>query len=216
MKRKCNYCKGAIEIDTENIHDVIFYHKLYYHKSCFETMAATKATLKRGKMWQEALDNISEYEMEAKKILGNYIIKDKLNDWLLAHYDIVMVSSRFWQIVADLEQGIYKGKKCRPVTIEMLLSVWKWGQGKLDDIDRSNKVNHRGPQNDEMRLMYDLAIVVGKVPIYLAHKEKQKVAANELARNTSSYDEVDMSKIGQQKKEAKQDISDILNDLYIE
>ena len=99
--------------------------------------------------------------------------------------------------------------------METLLGAWKWGQRKLNEIARNNKTNHKGPQNDEARLVYDLAILVGKVPSYLAYKEKQKAAAIELARNVS-YDEVNMSKIGQQKQENKNDISDIFNDLYIE
>ena len=117
--------------------------------------------------------------------------------------------------MADLERGSYKGKRCRPISMEMLLGVWKWGQRKLDEIAANNRANHKGPQNDEARLVYDLAILVGKVPSYLVYKEKQKSAAIELARNTV-HEEVDISRIGQQKKKVKKDISDIFNDLYIE
>ena len=99
--------------------------------------------------------------------------------------------------------------------MEMLLGVWKWGQRKLDEIAANNRANHKGPADDNARLVYDLAILVGKVPSYLTYKEKQKTTVIELARNTS-YDEVDMSRIGQQKKEVKKDISDIFNDLYVE
>lgn len=216
MVRKCNDCKGAITIDVNDIKDVVYFKKYYYHKSCFEKLATKKSLSKRSSSdWKEALDNLWELETETKKMLKSSIDKDELNDWLLSHYDITVVPSRFWQIVADLEHGIYKRKKCRPVSMETLLGAWKWGQRKLNEIARNNKTNHKGPQNDEARLVYDLAILVGKVPSYLAYKEKQKAAAIELARNVS-YDEVNMSKIGQQKQENKNDISDIFNDLYIE
>ena len=217
ITRKCACCKGEIEIDVHDIKDVIFYNKLYYHANCFEEMAKQKAASKRGKpqMWQEALDRLWELEAETNKMLKSALTKDELNDWLLAHYDVAVVPVRLWQIVADLERGAYKGKRCRPVSMEMLLGVWKWGQRKLDEIAANNRANHKGPADDNARLVYDLAILVGKVPSYLTYKEKQKTTVIELARNTS-YDEVDMSRIGQQKKEVKKDISDIFNDLYVE
>lgn len=217
MVRKCAACPNPIEIDRNHTSNIVFYKKKYYHSKCFCDLA-TKRSQSKTKCtseWKEALDNLWELEAETENMLKSSLTKDELNDWLLSHYDVAVVPSRFWQVAADLERGVYKGKKCKPVLMETLLGAWKWGQRKLDEIARSNKANHKGPQNDEARLVYDLAILVGKVPSYLAYKEKQKVTAIELARNTS-YNEVDMSRIGQQKKEVKNDISDVFNDLYIE
>lgn len=217
MVRKCAACPNPIEIDKEHASNIVYYKKKYYHSKCFCDLATkrSQAKIKSASEWKEALDNLWELETETKKMLESSLTKDDLNDWLLSHYDIAVVPSRFWQIVAELERGVYKGKKCKPVLMETLLGAWQWGQKKLDEIARNNKANHKGPQNDEARLAYDLAILVGKVPSYLAYKEKQKVTAIELARNMS-YNEVDMSRIGQQKKEVKNDISDVFNDLYIE
>ena len=63
--------------------------------------------------------------------------------------------------------------------------------------------------------MYDLAILIGKMPNYLAYKAKQEATARELVQN-ANYQDVDMSRIGQKKQEEKEDISDIFDDIYVE
>ena len=216
-ERKCAECKKMIKIDRDNITGILKFQDKYYHTECFKEMTTHKAASKRGKpeMWQNALDNVVVLETETKKILESSIAKDDLNEWLLKNYDIVAVPTRFWQMVADLERGIYKGKMCRPTSMQTLLGTWKWGQRQLDSIARSNKANHKGPQNDEKRLVYDLAILVQKVPSYLAYKDKEKTAAIEMIRSMSC-DEVDMSKVGQKKQIIKENIADIFNDLYVE
>lgn len=218
ITRKCAKCKKEIEIDKSDICNVIFFNKLYYHESCFETMAAEKSTSKRGKpqMWQEALDNIWELEAETKKMLEHYFAQDELNEWLLDNYDIVEVPKRLFQVIADLGVGKYKGKRCKPVDISVLCDCWKWGQRKLNEIAKYNKSHNKGPADDNARLMYDLAILIGKVPQFLAYREKHKVAKNEMTRAFVSNDDVDMSKIGHGKQEKKKDISDISNDIFVE
>lgn len=217
MVRKCAACPEPIEIDKEHTSNIVFYKKKYYHSKCFCDLATkrSQSKIKTASEWKDALDNLWGLEADTKKILESAWAKDDLNEWLLANYDIAAVPTRFWQMVADLERGVYKGKKCKSISMDTLLGAWKWGQKKLDSIARNNKANHKGPQNDETRLVYDLAILVQKIPSYLAYKEKQKATAIELTRN-ASHNEVDMSRIGQQKKEIKKDISDIFNDLYIE
>lgn len=172
--RKCAKCKGIIEIDKNNICNVLQFQDKYYHYDCFEKMATEKAQSKRGKpqMWQNALDCIWEIETETKKMLEHFCAKDDLNAWLLDNYDIVTVPSYFWQLVADLESGKYKNKKCKPISIKQLFSCWQWGQRHLDKIDVNNKMNHKGPTNDSDRLRYDLAILITKYPLFLKHKAK--------------------------------------------
>lgn len=218
ITRKCSCCKGEIEIDVHDIKDVIFYNKLYYHSSCFEEMAKQKAASKRGKpqMWQEALDRLWELEAETKKMLERYVAQDGLNKWLLENYDIVMVPNRFWQILADLENGKYKGKHCNPVKMETLYGCWKWGQKKLNEINQYNKTNNKGPTNDEARIMYDLAILIGKVPQFLKYKEQRQAAKIEMARGAMSLTDVDMSKVGRGKQVQRRDVSNISDDIFVE
>lgn len=218
ITRKCACCKDEIEINVHDIKDVIFYNKLYYHASCFEEMAKQKAASKRGKpqMWQEALDSLWELEAETKNMLESYIAKDELNTWLLWNYNIIEVPKRFFQIVADLEVGKYKGKRCNPVKASTLCGCWKWGQKKLNEINQYNRANHKGPVDDNARLMYDLAILVSKVPQFLAYEEKQRIAEMDMLRNATLKDDIDMSKIGQGKQIKRRDVSNISDDIFVE
>lgn len=218
ITRKCAKCKAVIEIGVSDIKDVIFFNKLYYHKDCFKSMATEKAASKRGKpqMWQDALGRIEDLESETKKMLERFVVKDELNAWVLENYNITMIPTRFWQVITDLESGKYKGKHCKPVDIRVLCGCWKWGQRKLNEIGQYNTSHNKGPKDDNARLMYDLAILVGKVPNYLACVEKQKAAKNEMTTAIALNDDIDMSKIGQGKQVKRVDISDISDDIFVE
>ena len=216
LVRKCAKCKDDIVIFKNNISNVVQFQNKYYHYDCFENLAAEKATSKRGKpqMWQEALDNIWVLEDETKKMLEQFIAKDELNTWLLNHYDIVTVPSYFWQLVADLERGIYKRKKCKPVKTFDLCECWKWGQRKLNDIAINNKMQHKGPENDTDRLRYDLAILITKYPLFLKHKSKSSVTtlAESLERNQPKIDYGVLEK--NSKNDDENDILDILDEVF--
>ena len=218
ITRKCACCKSEIEIETGNIRGVVFYNKLYYHTACFEEMARKKATSRRGKpeMWQEALDNVWVLEGETKRMLENYIVRDKLNTWILEHYDIVMIPSYFWQLVADLEKGKYRNKRCKPISLPKLYGCWKWGQKNLDQISTGNKMNHRGPENDTDRLRYDLAILVSKYPQYLKYMANMSVI-----ESTASFEEkqpkINYDAISQNNTTTEADdnnIMDLMNEIF--
>jgi hypothetical protein len=217
--RKCGGCSETIEINRNSIADVLYYKNKYYHSQCFCEIAEKRSKTKRSTAveWQTALDNLCELEADTKKMLEIAWVKDDLNEWLLSNYDIAAVPSRFWQIVADLERGIYKGKKCKPVTMETLLGAWKWGQRKLNSINRSNKMKKSGPQSDDARISYDLAILVQKVPIFLDYQEKQKAAEMERQRTLKEVMKIDYSKIASSTKASSnnlQDISSLVDDIF--
>ena len=209
ITRKCAKCKGVIEIDVDDIRDVVYFNKLYYHKDCFKVMAAEKAASKRGKpqMWQDALDSIWGLEAETKKMLEHLVARDELNEWLLRNYDIIDVPTRFWQVVAELGIGKYKGKKCKPLDIKTLCECWKWGQQKLNEVAINNKMSHRGPEDDVDRLRYDLAILITKYPLFVKHKAKMAAiaSANSFEKKQSKID------YGALAKSITEDDSDILN-----
>ena len=206
ITRKCNACKEAIEINRRNVHDVVYYKKFYYHTDCFRKFAEEKSCLKSSKPaeWKDALDNIEVFEKDALNFLGittpdpepELNIKkkkednskretDDLNEYLLSQYNVAAIPSFFWIAVMGLRNGTYKGRRCKKVPVEILLEAWKWGQKKLNDINNRNKMNHRGPMDDVSRISYDFAIIVKKIPDYLAYKAKQEVLREEAnAKNT--------------------------------
>lgn len=215
--RKCAACPDPIEIDRNHTSNVVFYKKKYYHSKCFCDLATkrSQAKIKSASEWKNALDNLWEIEADTKKMLDSVLVKNELNEWLLTNYDIVVVPSRFWQVVADLERGVYKGKKCRPISMEILLGTWKWGQKKLDSIARNNKANHKGPQNDEARLAYDLAILIGHISDYTKYINKIKSAEIERENKRKEEIKVDYNKIKTSSNDnhGLDDINELLDDL---
>ena len=216
ITRKCACCKDTIEIDKRNISNVVCFQGKYYHYDCFEDMASEKAASKRGKpqMWQEALDHIWEIEADTKKMLEQFIAKDELNTWLLNNYDIVTVPSYFWQLVADLEGGMYKRKRCKPVSVGTLCECWKWGQRNLNKIAISNKMNHKGPGDDVDRLRYDLAILISKYPLFLKQQSKklasQAVSSLERQQPKINYSTLEKSNIN----DDENDILDLMDEVF--
>lgn len=216
IHRKCAVCNNSIEIDRHHISNIVFYKKKYYHSICFRDLAIKRSQSKSklASEWRDAIDNLWKLEMDARKMLEHRFYSDELNEWLLNHYDISIVPGAFWQVIAGLENGMYKGKRCRPISIDTLLECWKWGQKKLDEIKQYNKVNHKGPDNDNARLMYDLAILIGKMPNYLAYKAKQEAAEAERQMQCKENVNIDYSKIKvASSADGLGDISDLLDEI---
>jgi hypothetical protein len=218
IERKCAHCKNTIEINSDNIGGVLQFQLKYYHYNCFEELATKKANSKRGKpeVWREALNNICELEDNTKQMLESAFAKDELNEWLLNNYDIAAVPSRFWQVTADLARGVYKGKKCRPISVKMLVDVWKWGQVRLNKINAKNKTIHNGPQNDIDRLRYDLAVLISHVNDYIksesrAREESEKIKNIVRAANKINYEHINVSVA---KEHNDDNILDLMNEIF--
>ena len=218
--RKCNACKQPIEIDKSNIHDVVYYKKLYYHSGCFVELA-TKRSRSKSRLtaeWCSALEHVGDFEKDAKTVLTSRLVykgaKDDLNDYLLAQYKIVSAPDRFWQVLADLNNGIYKRKRCKKTPTDVILETWKWLQKDLDDIARGNRLNHRGPTDDKQRVLYDFAIVVNRIPEFMTYKAKQEAAEAERQLSKNETVNIDYSKIkATTMDKGLDDISDLLDDL---
>ena len=216
--RKCCGCSDPVVIKRDNLSDIIYYKTKYYHSECFCKIAEkrSKTKISTALEWKDALDNMLVLEADTKNMLENSLFQDELNEWLLNHYNITSVPKRVWSTLAELNNGKYKGKKCRPVTMETILDTWRWGQKKLDSISRDNKTNHRGPDDDNARIMYDLSIIISKVPNYLSHMSKMKMLQEEEKRESAkthiNYDNVQPTKV--ENKEGLDDISDLLDDMF--
>lgn len=211
----CAVCKKEIEIDINNIHSIARVNGDYYHPECL--IGKAEKCLKRArhnKCWDYVIGHISECEQDAKEVIYKRYWQDKLNEHLLRYYDIVAFPNRFWEMIMDLNSGIYKGKKCRAVNMETLYGAWVWGQRKLDDISRRNKTQHKGPKNDAARLNYDLSILLGHIGDYEKYLAKTKAEEEEKKAKEKENINIDYSKV-QAKKETSGlgDISNLIDDL---
>ena len=216
--RKCYGCSDAIEVNRNNVADILYHKNKYYHKKCFCEIAErrSKSKINTAVEWQYALDNLLTLEVDTRKMLESAWIKDDINEWILSHYNITTVPSRFWQILADLDRGVYKGRTCKPVSMETLFETWKWGQKKLDSISRNNRMNHKGPVGDDARIMYDLSIIISKVPNYLSYASKMKMLHAEEKKETEkthiNYDNVQKTEL--ENNNGLDDISSLLDDIF--
>ena len=178
ITRRCDKCKEDIEINIDDIKNLIFFEKKYYHKECFRELAEKRILNARcSPKWGVALRDINKLELEIKENLLYRYHQDKLNAWLLEHYkeyNVVRIPDPFWPYIAQLHHGEYKGKKCNPIKIEVIVELWKWGQAKLDMIALNNASNHKGPKNLTSRLRYDLAILVRHFDEFKKHQNNIK------------------------------------------
>ena len=216
--RKCGGCSNAIEINRNNISDILYYKNKYYHSKCFCEIAEKRSSAKRSTAveWKEALDNLWELEIDTRKMLESSWIKDDLNEHLLSNYDIAVVPTRFWQIVADLGNGTYKGKRCKPVSMETLLGAWKWGQKRLNGINAKNKTNHTGPKNESDRVVYDLAILIGHIGDYIKYTSRTKEESAEIKSRIQNSNKINCENIRTQSNNNQSDenILDLMNDIF--
>ena len=217
LKRKCAHCKEEMVIERNHISGVVFFKNSYYHTDCLVQIATEKAFNKKtGKptTWYDVVDKLPELEKEAKTKLNYYWMRDDFNNWILEHYDVVAVPDRFWSVMCDVSNGIYKKKKCKPIPMEDIFNTWKWGQSKLDKIAIDNKMSHRGPTTGDERVLYDLSIVIRKIPNYLAYEAKNKAleVMVQYSKNTPkiNYDNLDSSTNNNQ----FDDISDLLDEIF--
>ena len=219
VDRRCEACKATITINRYNVADVVQFQKKYYHYDCFYDMATKKANSKRGKpeMWQDALDRIHDLQVDAKESSQYYFVKEDLNDWLIDKYGFSKVPTTFWHRVADLEQGSYGRRKCKPISMATLLETWKWGWKKLSEIHSYNQSKNKGPQDAENRLIYDFSIVIQKVPNYLAYKAKQEAEELERQKLLQNNIKINYELLGKQahnRQEDRIDIASIIDDIF--
>lgn len=219
-KRKCHECGQDIWFEKKNITGIIYYKNYYYHLDCFCELAKQKSNSGKYKAqeWKGALDNIGELEKRTKELIGDRTAHkdetDILNDYLISQYSFIKFPNRFWENVVNLSKGIYKRRRCMSVPIVTLLEAWKWMQPKLNDINRYNKVNNRGPADDEQRLSYDFAIVVKNIPNYLDYKTKNEMEEMERKMRCRENINIDYNKIKSvNTNNGLDDISDLLDNL---
>lgn len=214
--RKCEYCKENIKIkNKENLSHILKYKNKFYHTSCFKQLAESRvaANNRYSASWQEALNNIEQLIENARVSICTKVKTDSLNDYLLVHYNICCLSSRFWSVVVDIGNGIYKHKRCKAVDCDMLLEMWVHYQNELNQIAVWNKA-HGKDIDGESRVNYDLAILMSKYGEYLKYNAKQ------IAEETKNNENKNTTKINYNNLSLKNtstendDISNLLNEIF--
>ena len=221
VERRCNHCKGTIEVDLNNVNNIIQYKKLYYHKDCFVERANgfIQKNNRNSKSWEEALDNIDFYEQQTKdKLSGQYETpSNKLDDWILDHYDVFSTAkfNNFWRSIQEIEsKGQYRGKKCKKTSVQTLYEAWMWAQPYLDKQAAYNRSVHKNIEG-EARLNYDLTIVVKKLPEFLKQKSAMEVATAATYESIATKTKIDYSSLEViPKSSSMDDISDLLDELF--
>ena len=172
--RKCAFCGEDIVLTKNDMH-MVSYKQKSYHTECFKTMCNGRV-LKNNRyssIYSDALQNLDQLESEAQKKLMHRFVQDEFNEYLIVHYDVGALSRRFWSIIADIQSGKYNGKRCKPIELETLFDMWKDYQKELDKTNAWNK--HHGKMIDgEVRVNYDLAILMSNYVKYSKAKEKAK------------------------------------------
>lgn len=215
--RKCGKCGEKITINRQSLNNIVYYQNKFYHIDCFvEKANQGMSSTRYAAHWQEILNRLPEFQAEAKRRLEHYMIRDEFNDYLLANYDVYAVSERFWNIAEDISNGIYKRKKCKAIDMQTLMDAWKWGQKKLDKIAANNKAKNKGPQNDEQRLNYDLAIILQHVGDYQRYITQTKEEKAEIEKRTENTNKINYEKLYSQSKNQEQSdsILDLMNEIF--
>lgn len=217
--RKCDYCKTNINIkDKTNLGHLLKYKDKFYHKDCFITLAESRvaANNRYSASWQEALDNIDVLVEAARQSIVVKVKTDPLNEYLIETYGVATLPSRFWSMVADINNGIYKRKRCKPIDYETLLEMWKHYQKKLNDACTYNKM--RGNEmTGEDRVFYDLAIIMGSYSEFVKMKAKEEANSAEIKKekttNRIDYD-VLYKQTSSSNQKTENDILSLMEDIF--
>lgn len=208
--RTCKKCKEKINIALENLNSSEFvkYKSAFYHTDCFIDQA-NKMISKNNKAsitWQEALDNLDIYKSEAKDSVKTTLYRDALNEHLIDNYEVAALSSYFWNVIAEIENGQYRKKRCKKISISEILDMWEYYQPELDKTYKEN-LRRGNEMFGEDRVRYDLAIIIKNYEKIKKGIAKEKAKAAEATK--AEEPKIDYTKMSRAKFEQKRDLSDL-------
>ena len=215
--RKCAVCEKALSTkNKENLGHILRYKGKYYHTECFTALAESRVAKNNSysASWQTALNNIDALIEDARLAITVKVKTDPLNDYLLINYDVGSLSSRFWSTINDIGNGVYRHKKCKAISCDVLLDMWKHYQKYLNDVNTWNK--SKGNNIDgEGRVNYDLAILMGKYSEYIKIKAKRDAEEAERQLRQKEVVKIDYNKIkSEHKTNGLDDISSLIDDMF--
>ena len=210
VTRTCKKCNNQILINIDNLNsgEFVKYKNIFYHTECFIEYANKQASKKgvRAEGWKEALNYVDEYKLAAKNAAKTRIYQDELNVYLLEHYDVATLSSYFWMVISDIENGIYRKKRCKSIETNKLTAMWKYYQKELDDTYKYNLQNGK-EITGESRVLYDLSTIMSNYAKITKGIAKEKARAEEFIKIDEP--KIDYEKISKPKIEQKKDLSSL-------
>lgn len=215
VKRKCGCCGKDLYINKNNIDDAIYYDKKTYHSSCFINICQKRIANKRADVsakWTWIYDHIDTIKKDTYSHLAVAIEQDEIFQFIKEAYDLTIIPTTVWQKLSNIYAGTFKGMTVG-IPPSDLLDMWK----RKIDMLKKNEVKgiHMQP---EVRLTYDLSILVNKYDSYLRWKEKQKIL--EAEKETEKSQNIVSQSIGytniskEETNDNTDDISDLVDDIF--
>lgn len=204
--RKCYYCdkKGEKTIVVKDRNFYIYKGK-GYHKECFSSFLESKNIKK-----EEKDKIIHDIRITTKETNRKSDEKDALVYWIYDHFKISSLNSYFFKRLDEINEGVYK--KCNePISSKDLLEMYKKQISKMDKYANFKEKKGEGFKDVSIRIVYDLAVLVGKYDSFKAWKEKQKIkTANEEIKNkeVEKYNSLNMNEVFKNRKKKRNDKED--------
>ena len=217
--RVCKVCREKINITLTNLNsgDFVKYKNSYCHTDCFVEQLKENIN-KQNKFsakWQGVLDNLDTYKSDARDAVKVTLYREMLNEYLIDHYDVATLSSYFWNVIAEIENGQYRKKRCKKINTSELLEMWTYYQQELDKIYKDNL--KRGNEIiGEGRALYDLAIIMKNYERIKKGIAKEKVAIEETRRATKTVkDKINYMSVGKKNLGNEQkDICSLMDEIF--
>lgn len=175
ITRKCPVCEGDCVVDAGSLDSFVYFRNHFYHEECFQKAVERNST----KPTQiKALEQYPKLKQESKDRLTEAYEEDKLYCFLLRYYGLASIPSYFWKKLCELTQGKYQ-RVSVAVPWSHLYDMWRRKANYLNKVDNDNRTKGKVLE-PEVRLHYDLAILLNKYDSYLRFLEKEKVKEESL------------------------------------
>lgn len=191
----------------------VYYDKNYWCRDCLVKKRTSPRTKKDKWNIQEVDERIKSLQVETESHLNAVISKDALYEYIDQYYAPSFVPKRFYEKMASIFDGTYKGLKV-PVPPEDLLDMLKRKVNYLEK--QALKKWGTTPPDPMSRINYDLAIVINKYDSYLSWKKKNEIETAQ-AKQQAEEREQSVQYVYTAVHAPKQDdvdIGSILDDLF--
>ena len=198
MERKCAMCNGIIQIDRNNNNNAIQYKKKFYHYECFHKLCNEKiATPRTSKQWNEVKLHIDELVTQTTKEQADNVIRDELNRWVMARYNLSCISKRLYEKLASVNNGTYKGL-AYAISWQELLDEWKYYWDEICGVLRGKELVYEAAVN------YSIAILLRKNAEYREILKRREV--EEEARKVQRENDIDSIALEMIQKNANRNV----------